>query len=459
MAELANATAEAEEKKNDYDSNRGHVKFGRRSSLRGVARTIMTTNRLNHIAISKFDTDGMPPVVPKMTNKKQDNLPDRLFYEGIERDIAVLLSMIFLGLVHVGKESLPRSHWSELMLGTKGSFNVNTSSMVAFIVHTNFGQVVASWLIGMLFMFAMMPVYWSGNVAAKFSIHPPLKRSWTLHIGSGGVACICAFMTWFVHLPQPLAQFAAVLDVIHFCATWYQMRILQFGKRDHIIPMYMTLMLTKLFCAAVMFAFPLDGMASLRYGLVLCAFSWQRLFLFAQSKIYGRSRVSYCIATLYCGIVGMQSFGVLNTIPSYVMCQYIYVRFLKGIKLIGSGKKENKSDDVETFTLVDLRTPLFEARNLAVFSLLTFLAGGSESGHEGCMPKRAHSQGVIAMLARMGFDDNQISAMLIDFGLDTQEYVTHDLVMSNPHLSKFIEALFRDMSEAVANGAIERERE
>lgn len=365
-------------------------------------------------------------------------------------------------------EPLPKSHFQELTSGNEDHFGVS------LVWYGNFGQLFASWAVGIVSMAWMGLLYaiWH-RLSPKFHVYTRLARNLRLHIAAGSLSSILCFVAFFAKLPQPMVVMAAALDVIHFCTTLYQMRVMMFGHKDIIYPEYLWLMLVKLGLAIYMVIFPADAMPLMRYGVTLSAFSFQRLFIFLFRAIYTKDEL-YVLATTLCGVLGgWQAIGCFWAAISLVMTMGLYTFVLKGTCLVGPeatpGQNPDRKlnlfksksmvpvkkwvlnryrDDVNELSMTQTlsggmrsaaavvygkvasigstpgktlaRDSDHEQRQLAIGMGVTkalFPASGkNEEGINGSV------EGLTNVLYRLGFHDDHVERMLASFGLEDAEF-------------------------------------
>lgn len=220
---------------------------------------------------------------------------------------------------------------------------------------------------------------------------------------SGSICAILSFVGFFLKKPQPIMQLAAACDLLHFATTLYQMRIMMFGARDLIYPEYLWLMLVKLALAIWLFFEPGDPMVALRYGVTLCAFSYQRLFIFFFRAIY-KNEEHYVLATTLCGVMGgYQAIGCFWATVSLILVMTFYRFVLKGTWLAG--------DDLEVGDSADRSLNLFKQASMLHVKMGVLDMHGKEGisrlkGSNRKDPAHAAEQRELAMLVTYLMSDN-----------------------------------------------------
>jgi cytochrome b involved in lipid metabolism len=254
-----------------------------------------------------------------------------------------------------------------------------------------------------------------------------------------------------------------------------------FGDRAVIWPEYFSIILLKGFFACWMFACPADPIVVVRYGLTLCAFSYQRLFIYAFQCIYnGDSR--YVLANTLCGVVcAFQTTGVLFGSLILFGCMALYSFVLKdskwvGADITGGGRRVSSPDrDVYLFRNKSMRNVVESVSQAGSKIEFALGATGAAATHElrdqqhqvrweialqiaekmcdcqECALEDAeahHVQGLQNILARYGYSATQIDRILQDCGCTTMPSTSISLeaVYLNPNLAKLLDQVFLEYS-------------
>lgn len=330
---------------------------------------------------------------------------------------------------------------------------------------SHLGEMLIAWAVGMLALAVMMPMYWFVHkVQAKFHTYKPLKRNWHMHFTSGFLCATLSFVAWFCVNPRPLTRLAAMIDVVHFFTTLFQMRILMFGDRDIVWPEYFWLTVTKSVLACRLFVNPVDAWANLTYGLILSSLSYQRLFIFAFQYIFNGD-AKYTLATTFCGVVGgFGAVGVFWGSTTLLATMALYSFVLKGQSWVGGDMQvggtvvKDKDRAVKLFRQPSMRKKCTAINNkyhasavmhmdesivslcneeeeeastharvsrkaeqrLEMVLQIIALLGSGHCEEEGDQT-RVYADGVSRILERFGFGQGEIDVILSDMGIDPSD--------------------------------------